>query len=243
MPDYRPMPRTEKHPLAIAHRGASADAPENTLAAFDLALAQGADGLEFDVQRTADDVLVVLHDATLERTTDQRGAVAETDWATVQGADAGAWFGPEFAGQRVSRLAEVCDWLQDNPLLAFVELKAPGIEAAVAQTLRAAGLLDRVQARSFDHDALKRLHALAPDIAISELWYTHIPGPQEHTFPTLDVLFPLYDAASIAALHARGVAATAWTVNDFDAAEHLIAWGIDALTSDHPAAILARRDG
>ncbi|MFP4324267.1 MAG: glycerophosphodiester phosphodiesterase [Anaerolineales bacterium] len=238
---YPPMPGLDRRPLVIAHRGASADAPENTLAAFRLALEHGADGIEFDVHQTADGALVVIHDDDLARTTDIRGAVRKVNLADLKTADAGAWFGPAFVGEPVPTLEDVCAWLASNDLLAFVELKAPDIEDAVAKTLRAAGLAGRVQVRSFDHAALQRFYAVAPEIPISELWYTRIPGAGEHTFPTINGLFALYDAETIAALHARGVAATAWTVNDFEAAERLLAWGIDAITTDHPAETIARR--
>ena len=93
--------------LLVAHRGASAVAPENTMSAFRRAIEAGADAVELDVQATSDGQLVVIHDSTLDRTTDGTGAVFETDAATIAGADAGSWFSPDFAGERVPTLEEV----------------------------------------------------------------------------------------------------------------------------------------
>lgn len=107
----------------IAHRGASAEAPENTLAAFALAADLGADGIEFDVQPTLDNELIILHDVTLDRTTNGQGATFESRWSDIGTLDAGSWFSAQFQNERVPRL---CDVLALNTLEFELELKGYG---------------------------------------------------------------------------------------------------------------------
>ena len=131
------------------HRGASADAPENTIPAFALALGQGADGIECDVQLTRDDEVVVIHDATLERTTDGHGWVADHSWADLQTLDASA-VRPGFEATRIPLLAEVLELLAaDEDAIVNVELKTDslpyrGIEQRVLEVVRASAVADRV---------------------------------------------------------------------------------------------------
>src|SRR5581483_5417129 len=109
------------------HRGAPDIAPENTFAGFEAALALGADYLEMDVQRSADGVLVVMHDPTVDRTTDGQGAVAELTLEALQRLDAGAWFGPRFAGERVPTFDAFLHWMEARaPFGAVIEAKARG---------------------------------------------------------------------------------------------------------------------
>jgi len=150
--------------LVIGHRGASALAPENTLAGFRRALAEGADALELDVHVTADGVPVVIHDPTLERTTDRVGAVAESTLERLREADAGARFTPDGGrtypwrgkGERVPTLAEVIEALPDTPIL--IELKDPRAQLAVRGVLLERGAVDRCVVASNDHRALAAFH-------------------------------------------------------------------------------------
>lgn len=134
--------------LIIAHRGASAEAPENTLEAFQLGLDQGADALEMDVRLTRDGVAVVIHDPTLDRTTDRTGAVAELTLEQVQLADAGG-------GARVPTFRSVLEAFPRTPLL--VEIKAGEAQDAVAAEIERAGARERVVIASFQHRALEKL--------------------------------------------------------------------------------------
>jgi len=238
-----PMPTTKRHPSVVGHRGGSGLAPENTLAAFQQAVALGIDGVEFDVQRSKDGQLVVFHDEDLARTTDISGKLYEKTLAELSQADTGSWFEPRYKGERIRTLGEVFDFMRGNDLLMFVELKEPafyeGIETQVAQQIRASGMVERVQVRSFNHEALHRFHAIAPEISVSELWWKQLPAVEEVTYPTVDALFTNYTQENIAAYHAQGIKVTAWTVNDLDAARQLIAWGIDSMTTDYPDQLLA----
>lgn len=234
---------SQDRPLIIGHRGAAALAPENTLAAFRAAAALPVDGVEFDVQRSADGHLVVFHDDTLERTSTGQGTIGEHTLAALREMDAGSWFDPAFTGEPIPTLDEVFAFLAGTDLLLFIELKAPslypGIERQVIDRVVQMGLADRVQIRSFEHDALHRCYAIAPDIPISELWPHKLPDDDETFFPTVNAYGPVCTAEGIARLHDRGQKVTAWTVDDLDAARQLIAAGIDGITTNAPDRLLA----
>jgi glycerophosphoryl diester phosphodiesterase len=247
-PDWdtlRPMPRSltsTRHPIVIGHRGAQGLAPENTLPAFQAAADLRLDGVEFDVQRTQNDHLVVFHDEDVSRTTNGTGRIEHLTLDALRALDAGSHVGPQFAGERIPTLDEVFDFLRGTDLLLFVELKSPwlyaGIEAQVADLIRAYGLVDQAQVRSFFHPALHVFHAVAPDIAISSLWFEHLPGNDEIRFKTVNALHTLYTPEDIARLHTHGVQTTAWTVDDLDDARRLIDAGIDGLTTNFPDRLL-----
>jgi glycerophosphoryl diester phosphodiesterase len=150
-----------------AHRGASAEAPENTLAAFRRALAVGADGIELDVHLSADGVPVVIHDETLERTTDGAGPVSAQSLAGLASLDAGGWFAPEFSGEGVPTLAEVLRLLAGR-LRLNLEVKDARAGWAVLDLLRHFPQTDAVLS-SFDHSLLARLRRIAPDLPLAML--------------------------------------------------------------------------
>ena len=149
---------TTLRPLIGAHRGASADAPENTLAAFDLAVDQGAELIELDVQRTRDDALVIQHDFSLGRTTTGAGLLAEHTLAELRALDAGVWRGDSWAEQRIPTLDEVLDRygarVYLNLEIKIGELSQPGIEQQVAAAVSQRGLYDRIVVSSFDSPRL-----------------------------------------------------------------------------------------
>lgn len=150
-----------RRPLIVAHRGASAMAPENTLAAFRAAVELGADAIELDVQRTADGQLIVMHDPTVDRTTDGRGPLAAHSLAALKALDAGGWFGPQFAGERLPTLQEAVNVIEEKAGL-FIEIKQgpvfdDSIETAVAAVIQDAGLTARCEISSFDHFTVRRM--------------------------------------------------------------------------------------
>lgn len=207
--------RHPARPLVIAHRGYSCAAPENTLAAFEAALRAGADLLELDVHLDTDGVPVVVHDDTLDRTTDTRGAVGDLPSAAVRAADAGAWFAPAFAGQRVPTLREVVDLVSRFPRAGLlVEFKGAWTPAAVSGavgSLRPAGVAGRSVVQSFDRSTVAALRDVAPDVRRA-LLVLH-PGPAldrdelEQTFR--DVVHDPFTALSTPAGVAREQAARA----------------------------------
>ena len=165
----------------IGHRGASAEAPENTLAAFAAAAGLGADGVEFDVQSTVDNELVVIHDLTLDRTTNGRGAVFETRWSDIACLDAGSWFSPRFNDQRVPRLVEV---LALSGLEFELELKGYGfsfLEGVLHLTDEAAAF-DRIEFTSSNVLLLVRLKSLRPHARIGMFNRRPEPNASESAF-------------------------------------------------------------
>ena len=149
--------------LVIAHRGASAAAPENTLAAFRLAADLGADGVELDVRRTVDGQLVVIHDASVDRTTGGTGRVGALTLDQLRRFDAGRKFGPPFRGERIPLLSQVFEVLGGR-LLVDVEVKAAGVEAAVLDLIRKTQMVDSVLISSFDAQVVAHVRDLAPEM-------------------------------------------------------------------------------
>ncbi len=166
-------------PLVIAHRGDSAHRPENTLAAFAGALELGVSAIELDVQLTRDGHVVVIHDPSLDRTTSGRGDVRQMTLAEVRAVSAGypERFGSDWAGERVPTLGEVLALVRDRAR-AMIEVKtesvtadeAGGVEALAVEEVRRAGMADKVALISFDHRAIVRLRAIAPEISRGRLF-------------------------------------------------------------------------
>ena len=233
---------SSRKPIIIAHRGASAIAPENTMPAMQAALDAQADGIEFDVQRTTDGALVVFHDDDLDRTSNGTGNIKDHSWEDLQKLDAGKWFDEKFAGTKIPRLEEFFDWMKNNEMLMFLELKSPwnyeGMGKSVADLIHQYEFGERVQVRSFYHDALHEFHRLAPEIAISELWYQHMPSEDEITYATLNLEGSRYTQENIQAYHDLGYSVTAWTVDDLELAKNLKNWGIDGITTNDPAKMM-----
>lgn len=242
-----PASRMSKRRVQIVgHRGAAGLAPENTLSAFQKALDLGVDGVEFDVQRTADGELVLFHDEDVQRSTDGTGLLRKLTLSELQALDAGTWFAPDYRHERVPTLRQLFDFMRGNNLLLFIELKDPfhypGMEQQVADLIREYDFVDRCQVHSFHHAALHTFYKLAPEIAVSELWFDRLPSQDEVFFKTIDALYTLYTPQNLAQLHQRGQRATAWTVNDVEQAQRLINWGIDSLTTDYPDRLLTLFD-
>ena len=163
--------------IVVAHRGASAELPENTMAAFRRAVEMGADAIELDVHLTADGELAVIHDETVDRTTDGSGAVAGMTMKQLRALDAGHRFADadgafphRAAGHTIPTLAEVLDWLPDGVGLV-VELKARGAADAVVEALRGRPVREAgaASAISFDEAAIDRVHELDPGLATGYL--------------------------------------------------------------------------
>jgi glycerophosphoryl diester phosphodiesterase len=248
----------------IAHRGASAEAPENTLAAFRRAIALGVGMIELDARLTRDGVAVVIHDETLSRTTDGEGRVAEVGFAELRKCSAGAWFGPRFRDERVPRLAEVFDLVRDRAEIN-VEIKAeqgPPEETARAALAvsREAGALGRSLFSCFDPAALQALRREGEDIRLalltgpSSFSRLYELGSPEAARKVLERMERWRDLALEAAcvhrtlasrrlvddLHPRGWAVHVFTVDEEVAAERLEAMGVDGIFTNDPGRLLRR---
>jgi glycerophosphoryl diester phosphodiesterase len=231
--------------LIIGHRGAAASAPENTVAGFCKAASLGVRWVEFDVRLTADNVVVVLHDDTVDRTTDGCGAAAAMSFAEIERLDAGGWFGAAFRGERVPSFEAVIALLGELGLGAVVELKpAKGREAATAEATMA--LLRSRWPRhlpppivsSFAEAALIAARAAAPGLqrallveAVPADWRARLAATGS---TMLHADHQRLAPAEVAALRAAGTPVFAYTVNDRARAELLASWGVAGLFSDRP---------
>lgn len=241
------QPRSQ--PLVIAHRGSSATAPENTLAAFHLAADQAADAIELDVDLTRDGHVIVMHDATIDRTTDGHGRVADLTLAEIRRVDAGAWKSAEFTGERVPLLAEVFEAVGRRVLINVeikgMSLRGNGLEAQVAALIEKHGLIDRVILSSFNPFALRRAKRAEPRLACGLLVAPDLPFFLRDAWlapliPQLDARHPHHsqvNKAVVDRLHARGLMVNSWTANQAGVIRALINAGVDGIIGDDPVLI------
>lgn len=229
-------------PLRIAHRGAAGTHPENTMVSFHRAMEIGVDGIEFDVHRTVDGHLVVIHDAAVDRTTNGSGLVMAMTLAEVQALDAGIKKGPEFAGAGVPTLREL---IRTTPpeLLLFLELKAgaihyPGIEEEIVALLKEEGAVGRTQISSFDHHAMKHLHEIEPSLPLGLLFTENLLNPVALALEVgCEAVHPPWEWVTeevVAKAHAAGLKVNTWTVNHPFAIARVQAFGVDGIMSDFP---------
>jgi glycerophosphoryl diester phosphodiesterase len=236
-------------PLIWGHRGASADAPENTLAAFSLALREDADGVELDAQRCASGEVVVVHDESLQRTTGFAARVTDASYAVIRTLDAGSWKSERFRGERIPLLAEV---LAAFPRLVNVELKTEeiddrGLTAEVVRVVRDARAEDRVLLSSFNPGCLWRARLTAPRIPRALLFEREQRWVLRSGLlaPALgvDAMHPehvLATADRVARWRRRGYSVGCWTVDDPELAASLEKTGVSGLITNRPAAMRAR---
>lgn len=228
----------------VGHRGAMGHCPENTLASFERGLALGADWIELDVHLTRDGGLAVIHDERVDRTTNGRGLVNELTLDELRRLDAGAWYAPEFAGQRVPTLDEVLAWARARGAILDIEIKNvpmfyAGIEAAVVEALRRHAMREQAIVISFDHHAVRRVKELDPGIVTGVL-YVGRPvdgGVSLGRQAGADALLPQWasvTAADVALAHAAGLVVAPWATSDPPALERLVAAGVDAIGTNHP---------
>lgn len=236
-------------PQIFAHRGAKAVAPENTLPAFQRALAMGVDGIELDVHCSKDGKLVVIHDESLDRTTRGSGKVGEYTAAELGKIDAGSPFHADFAGIGIPILEEVFD-LVGNRCQVNVEIKSEdpngGDQAEPLIALLAArNLYDQVIVSSFNPPSLIKMRALAPKVRLGLLYYLPLPAFLRDAWFTPiiqpEAIHPyhrLINADLMTWAKARGCAVNTWTVNDGKEARRLADLGVDVIMSDVPDQIM-----
>jgi glycerophosphoryl diester phosphodiesterase len=236
----------------VGHRGAAADAPENTLASFVSAAEQGVAMVEFDAKLTADGAVILMHDDTLNRTTTGHGAVAAAPLAEIRGLDAGAWFGPVWRGTRVPTLEETIALLAERGLGANIEIKpCPARDAETAEAVVA--VVARCWPRerpppllsSFSRASLAAARDAAPELPRGLLLWEK-PADWSQAAGTLgcrtvhcaaEHLGPEW-AAEIKRL---GYGLAAYTVNETALAARLRGWGVDSIITDSPGRLLGAR--
>ncbi len=230
--------------MAIAHRGASSYAPENTAAAYDLALALGAVHIELDVHLSADGHVVVIHDDELERTTHSHGPVAQRTLAELRALDAGSWFSPAFAGQRIPTLEEVLTrWGPRAHLHIEIKGRTPGLVERTVALVRAHNLANSVTITSFLREALAETRALAPELltgwlvgeVTEEIIEAALAMGLTQLCPRADVLTP----ELVRRLHELGLAVRAWGVSDEALMCRVVEAGADGMTVNFPDKLLA----
>jgi len=236
-------------PLTVAHRGASADYPENTLPAFQAAVDAGADMVELDFRQTADGTLVCMHDETLDRTTDCRARwnkknvpVSSITWSELRQLDAGGWKHARFADTRIPSLKQALDVIQAGSI-TMVEHKDGDPERLVA-LLQRMQLVDDVLVQSFDWQWLERVHQLEPRLTIAALGSKAVTAEALDALPKLGASMVHWSGKSLAlsdvqALHQLGYLTCAYTLNSDVELLGAAALGLDLITTDRPARMLS----
>ena len=232
-------------PAVIAHRGASAAAPENTLAAFTLAAPLGADAVELDVKLSKDGAPIIMHDPTVDRTTDGRGRVADLTLAELKRLDAGAKKGAAFAGERVPTLAEVFEAIGDkmwiNVELTNYTTRGDGLERVVVELIGKMNMRRRVLLSSFDPLAIRAVKVFDPGLPVAQLTAQRLPiylreawlapfAPHEARHPDV----AQFKRKGAAYYKRRGYRLNVWTTNEPDDMKWFAAQGVDGLITDVP---------
>lgn len=254
-------------PLIIGHRGASAVAPENTLAAFNRAIQVGADGFEFDVRLAGDGVPVVIHDETLQRTALVQKRVAEVSTAELQELNVGSWFSrsrktstDEFAAERIPTLQQLLELFASGPALLYLEMKSDSsqrtqLAAACCRLLQGSSLRQRVIVECFDLMAIQAVKSIEPGIRTAALFQPKLSRPHSMLMGQRLVDQAKAVGADEIALHHKlashrvvdkaklaGLKVVVWTVDDPTWIQRAQRSGIDALITNDPARMLLQRD-
>ncbi|MEH7179864.1 glycerophosphodiester phosphodiesterase [Neobacillus vireti] len=231
----------------VAHRGATGYAPENTIAAFDKGVEMKADYIEIDVQRSKDGELVIIHDNTVDRTTDGTGYVKDLTFEQIRSLDAGSWKGEQFTGERIPTFDEILDRYHGKTGI-LIELKSPelypGIEAQVAQKLIERNLdkpqNEKIIIQSFNFESMKLTNSLLPKVPIGVLTSNraHTTEQALKEFATYaDYFNPSYGIVSkelVDQVHSLGMKIQSWTVRSHEAAQFLLDMNVDGIITDYP---------
>ena len=228
----------------IAHRGASSYAPENTLAAFDLAIQMGVSDLELDVHATSDGHLVVIHDDTLDRTTNGSGPVTSHPLAALAALDAGSWFDPTFAGERVPTFADVLERYKGRAHIhTEIKGRSAGLARRTVDLIRRLGMVKQVTITSFQKARLEETRAYAPELPTG--WLVAETSDEriaEAQALGLTQLCPRADTVTrelVHRLHAAGFVVRAWGVSTEDLMRQVVQAGADGMTVNFPDKLLA----
>jgi glycerophosphoryl diester phosphodiesterase len=236
----------QKTVLAIAHRGASGHAPENTLAAFRRAVSMGATFIETDLQLSRDARFVAIHDDTVNRTTNGQGKVHDLTLADLRKLDAGSWFGSEYAGERIPTLEELLDFSKKHDVVFYLELKPSGSwggEHALIGALRESGEIPRTVVISFDANIVQRLREIEPTLMTGLLYDGQVPNPVEKAVEIgarqVAVRGDLVTPALLVEARRKDLQVVCWTVNHPAHMRMLIEAGVDGIMSDYPDRLAA----
>ncbi len=231
--------------LVIAHRGASGYAPENTIAAFRKAVAMGVTFIETDLHLSRDARFVAIHDGTLDRTTNGKGAVHEFTLADLRKLDAGSWFGSEFAGERIPTLEEILQFAKKHDVVFYLELKPGGSwggEHALIGALRESGEIARTVVISFDASILAAVRRIEPTLMTGLLYDGQIADPLTKALEVgarqLAVRGDLVSPSMIKEARRHDLQVVCWTVNHPAHLRLLMEAGVDGIMSDYPDRVI-----
>jgi glycerophosphoryl diester phosphodiesterase len=228
--------------LRVGHRGAKGHAPENTFASFQLAVEMGVSAVETDVHLSKDGEVVLIHDHSVDRTTDGRGFVKDLTLRDLKQLDAGNWYDPRFAGQRIPTLSELLEWARDRVGVA-IEIKNgpiyyPGIAEKVIRLLKEHSMERQAILISFDHLVLREAKMIAPEIATGILYvgrFVNELGAARAA--AADALHPNWAFVTpdlVEKAHAAGLAVSPWCPNDLSTLRLLSEMGVDSIGTDYP---------
>ncbi|MGM0882869.1 MAG: glycerophosphodiester phosphodiesterase [Bacillota bacterium] len=256
-------PYKAEGPMILAHRGASGYAPENTMAAFKLAERLGADFIELDVRMSKDGGLVVIHDKTVDRTTNKAGFVHDYTLRELQGMDAGSFYDKAYAHERLLSLEEVM-YTFAGRIGILIEIKDPqlypGIEEKLAKMVRryeliqdiagigvsdsegAAGIAAGIIIQSFDFESMRRMHTLLPDIPVAVLIHADQHPLTDKKLDKLasyassiNISHDLLNEELVREIHDRNRKVMAWTIRNDQDMERMRKLGVDGIITDYPA--------
>ena len=231
-----------QNPTVMAHRGLSADAPENTLYAFSDAISVGADFIELDVQQTRDGVLVVMHDSNLKRTTGVNKDIWDVDYADIQNLDAGSWFDPAYANARIPTLEETLQFVDKRAKLN-IEIKptkhgSDTLEQDVAELITQYQYTDACYVTSFSYGSLKKVKEVNPEIRTGYLMsvaYGQFYSLKYADAFSLNKVFVTSQVVNAA--HQQGKQIFAWTVNSMSEVRSLCNLHVDSIITDDPVMV------
>jgi glycerophosphoryl diester phosphodiesterase len=224
--------------LNLAHRGASAYAPENTLPAFYKGIECGANGIETDIQMSRDGELFLFHDKKLDRTTSGSGSPAELSWTELAELDAGSWFSPAYAGERLVTLEMFLYLFGRKELQLALELKADGIEQPVLQMVEAFGVREKTTITAFSFDSLVKVRELDSTVRIGYL-INKIDEPIISDLKSLGASQICPKASELTKqevdlAHAHGLTVRAWGTQTVELMKHVLECGVDGTTINFP---------
>ncbi|HST06453.1 MAG TPA: glycerophosphodiester phosphodiesterase family protein [Chloroflexia bacterium] len=242
------MRQTSTGPMLIAHRGGSLEAPENTLASFRHAISVGARYVELDVQMSEDGVLVVIHDDTVDRTTNGTGPVRDYTYTELKKLDAGSHFAPEYSGETIPTLREVLELCAGAGVGVVIEIKSPHLYPGMVE--KTVALLAEMKAQgardywciSFDHASIRQVRALDPDVPLG---YLYEPTEQMFVYPddTVQAYCPYYRTAlahpeQVQQARDMGKNVLVYTVDDPEDVRRLAEIGVAGMVTDRPGVLL-----
>ncbi|ABS24073.1 glycerophosphodiester phosphodiesterase [Bacillus cytotoxicus] len=236
-----------KKPLIFAHRGAKGSHPENTMIAFKEAERIGADGIELDIHLSKDGELVVIHDETVDRTTNGVGLVSEQTVAELQSLDAGSHKHPSFHEAKIPTLREVLIWLSTTKLQLNIELKTdvihyPNIERKVVDLVREYHLSNKIIFSSFHHDSISLLAEIAPEIPRALLYDEPMLDPvgeaRKREATGLHPNFKLLTKEFVQMAQKQGFIFRPYTINEEQDLQTMIDYGVDVIITDWPTRAL-----